>query len=178
MNRPSTAREALIVEAIGEVALLLDRIEALAPAMETTRKALSQSTTKLDAQLVAYERRMSEITETAKFNAVNHIAARTNELARNSQAEQTRAMQEAAQAIFRTEVNPTLQGLVMPLRHLAEKLNHPWERWLTHAATATVASAFTFVLVLNFVSEGCVPEQRPAVTGDQPKPSPSKRPRP
>ena len=38
MNPPSTAREALIAEALGDVARLIDRVEALTPAMDKARQ--------------------------------------------------------------------------------------------------------------------------------------------
>ena len=149
MNRPSTAREALIVEAIGEVAALIDRVEALAPALDASRLALVRASGELAGQVVAFENRMAAITENAKVQAVKHIARRTDEMARSSLDAQTRAMEEAARALFRTEVSPALQRLVMPLQHLADLAHRgarPWERWLTHAATAAVASALTWVL--------------------------------
>ena len=36
MNRPTTAREALVAEAIGDVARLLDRVESLVPLLDRT----------------------------------------------------------------------------------------------------------------------------------------------
>lgn len=147
MTGPSTAREALIVEAIGEVAQLMDRIEAVAPAMDEARQATRQSSAELARLFLAFESRMAAITENAKTQAVQHIASRTNEMARNTLDTQTRAMEEAARALFRTEVGPALQRLVMPLQDVAERIDHPWQQWLTHAATAVLASALTWALV-------------------------------
>ncbi|WP_428424468.1 hypothetical protein [Methylibium sp.] len=150
MNRPSTAREALIVEAIGEVAALIDRVEAVARSMDAARQVLVQASAELASQVVAFESRMTAVTENAKVQAVRHIARRTDEVARSSLDTQTRAMEEAARALFRSEIGPTLQRLVMPLQHLADSGAHPWERWLTHAATAAVASALTWALATYF----------------------------
>ena len=41
--RLSTAREALIAEALGDVARLIDRLEALRPAMDQARLVLTQA---------------------------------------------------------------------------------------------------------------------------------------
>jgi hypothetical protein len=138
VNRPSTAREALIVEAIGDVAQLIDRAEALTRAMEQSRQTLVQA----GAQL---ESRMAAITDNAEIKAVQHIARRTNELTLRLRDEQTRAMAEAARSLFAIELGPTLQRLAVPLQHLLER---PWDHWLTHAATAAVASAATWVLAV------------------------------
>ena len=149
MSHPSTAREALIVETIGEVAALIDRVEAVAPALEAGRLALINASAELAGQVTAFESRMAGITENAKVQAVKHIARRTDEIARGSLDAQTRAMEEAARMLFRAEVGPALQRVAMPLQHLADlahRVARPWERWLTHAATAAVASALTWAL--------------------------------
>jgi len=90
---------------------------------------------------------MADITENAKTQAVKHIARRTDEIARLSAQAQTRAMEEAARSLFRTEVGPALQRVAIPLQHLADLAHrgaHPWQHWLTHAATAFVASGVTW----------------------------------
>ncbi len=110
MNRPSTAREALIVEAIGEVAALIDRVEALAPALDASRLALVQASADVAGQVVAFEKRMVAITENAKAQAIRHIARRTDELARSSLDAQTRAMEEAVRVVFRAEVGAAAPG--------------------------------------------------------------------
>jgi hypothetical protein len=146
MIAPGTAREALIAEAIGDVVALLDRLETVAPSMEASRQALVQARVELAIQVVAFEERMTAITENAKVQAVKHIARRTDEAARSLLDMQTRAMEEAAQTLFRAEVAPALQQLVRPLQHLASRAGHPWACWLTHAATAALASAVTWAL--------------------------------
>jgi len=147
MNGTSSAREALIAETLGEMAGLLDRVEAVAPALDSSRLALINASTELARQVTAFESRMGGITENAKTQAVKHIARRTDEIARLSAQAQTRAMEEAARSLFRTEVGPALQRVAIPLQHLADLAHrgaHPWQHWLTHAATAFVASGVTW----------------------------------
>jgi hypothetical protein len=146
MIAPGTAREALIAEAIGDVVALLDRLETVAPSMDASRQALVQARLELAIQVVAFEERMTAITENAKMQAVKHIARRTDEAARGLLDMQTRAMEEAARTLFKAEVAPALQRLVRPLQHLASRTGHPWACWLTHAATAAVSSAVTWAL--------------------------------
>jgi len=145
----STAREAFITEALGEVATLLDRVDAMVPELDASRLALTNASTELAAQLTAFETRMAGITEKAKMQAIKHIAHRTDEIARLSARAQTRAMEEAARTLFRTEVGPCLHRVTVPLQHLADLAHrgaHPWQHWLTHAATAAAASAVTWAL--------------------------------
>ena len=146
MSHPGTAREALIAEAIGDLAQLLDRAEALYPTMLETTQALIEAHAHLADQLAAFDAHVIALAEKAKVQVVKHILVRTDEAARRSVEVQTRAMAEAAQTLFQAEIDPALRRLAMPLQHLVQRLDRPWERWLTHAATAAVASALTWAV--------------------------------
>lgn len=146
MSQPSTAREALIVEAIGDVAKLIQRVEAMAPALDETCEALLLTSTKLHDELASFERRMAAITEQAKTHTARHIAARADEAARRSIDEQSRAMAHAARVAFGAELGATMQRLQTILRPLLEQHERPWQQWLTHAATAVASSAATLAL--------------------------------
>ncbi len=150
MNRPTTAREALIAEALGDVAQLVDRVEALAPAMDEARRALDHASAGLARQAETFERKMSALAENAQTQAVRHIARRTDALTRESMDTQSRAMAEAARALFAAEVFPALQHLALPLRQMVARLDRPWLTWLSHAATAVVASIVTSAVILYF----------------------------
>jgi len=143
MSRPSTAREALIAEALGEMAQLIDRVEALAPAMDKARRGLAQASADLAVQGQAFERQIATFTEGAKTATVRHVAERTEALTRLALQTQNRAMTEAAQSLFASELRPALQRLVLPLQQLATRLDRPWDAWVTHAATAVVSSMLT-----------------------------------
>lgn len=114
--------------------------------MDAARQALVQAGAALASQVVAFENRMATITENANVRAVRPIVRGSDEVARGALDAQTRAMEEAARTLFRTEIGPTLQRLVMPLQRLAERGARPGERWLAHAATAAVASALASAL--------------------------------
>ena len=147
-RRPSTAREALIVEALGDLARLTDRLEALAPSLDQARRGLSKANADLADRTVAFEGRMAAISENAKAVVVDHILRRTQEIARRSALDQTRTMQEAARALFATEFGATLSTLdtlLGSLRQLIERMDRPWDPWLMHAATVTASSAATGV---------------------------------
>jgi hypothetical protein len=147
MNHLSTtAREALIAEVIGDVARLLDRVDALAPVILEAERSLLAATERLDDQIHSFETRMTTIIENAKVQAVNHIVRRTAEVAGRAADAQRRAMEEAASALFKAQVESSLQRLVASLRHLLERADRPWDCWMTHAATAVVASATTLVV--------------------------------
>jgi ABC-type transporter Mla subunit MlaD len=143
----TTAREALMAEAIGDLGKLLDRVETLVPTLEARQLELVQASADLAGQVNAYARRMEDITENMKSQAVKYMARRADELVRATVDTQTRAMEEAARTVFRSEVGPTLQRMVQPLQDVADMARRgarPWEWWLLHAATAVLSSALSW----------------------------------
>jgi len=149
MTHPTTAREALIVEALGEAAKLIRQMEALTPALNESHQALVDAHAQLANQLAAFERHVAALTEKAKVQAVKHILARTDEAARRSIELQGRAMADAARVAFGAELGATLQRLQSSIQPLIERPGRRWERWLTHAAAAATASAATWTLAVT-----------------------------
>ncbi len=147
MNPPSTAREALIVEALGDVALLLDRVESLRSSMDAGRLALASANAQFAERLKAFEVAMASITQHAKVKAVEHIARRTGEVSKISIEAQTRAMSEAARLAFSAQVDAALARLNASVQRLVERVDRPWELWLTHAATAVASAVLTWFVV-------------------------------
>jgi hypothetical protein len=146
VNDLTTAREALLAELLGEVARLAEQLEAVGPALDTSREALVRSGECLAGQVEAFEARMVTVINSAQTVAVRHIAQRTDELARKTSAAQTLAMEEAARMLFRTELSPALQRVALPLQRLADSGSRAWMCWLTHAAAAAVAAAASWML--------------------------------
>jgi hypothetical protein len=145
---PTTAREALIVEAVGEAARLIRQVEALAPVLHSTSQALLQADQHLRGTLSGFEGRMAAITENAKTRTAHYLAARVDEAARQSIEQQSRVMADAARVAFGAELGATLQRLQSALRPLIERSERRWERWLTHAAAAAVSATVTWALAV------------------------------
>jgi hypothetical protein len=152
VNRPSTAREALIVEALGDLAGLLDRVEASTSKMQEARQAMTVTGALLLDRLAAFETGMSSIEQRARTKAVEHIIHRTSEAARHSIDLQTRAMSDAARTAFRTQVDATLTRLTGSLQRIARQADRPWDLWLTHAATAASSAVVTLLIAWWFAS--------------------------
>jgi len=149
VNPPVTSSEALLIEALDEMSAVLRRVETLVPALDAGQRGMTEASAKLAAQLSTVEARMAAFAEAAKNHAVKHIAARTDEAARNAINLQLKTMQEAARVLFLKELGPALQGLVQPLQRVQEAARQsarPWDAWLTHAATAGVASLWTWLV--------------------------------
>lgn len=143
--KPSTPREVLIVEALGEAAKLIRQVEALAPALDQSRQALADAHSGLSGQLAAFETQVLALTEKAKVVAVKHILTRTEEAARQSADLQSRAMADAARVAFGADIGAALQRL----QSLHARPGPRWEPWLTHAAAAATASAATWTLAIT-----------------------------
>jgi len=149
MTHPSTTREALIVDALGEAAKLIAQVEALAPALDLSRQALADAHCGLAGQLATFESHITALTEKAKVQAVQHILARTDEAARRSADVQARAMADAARVAFGAELGATLQRLQAALARPSEPPRVRWDLWLTHAAAAATAAAVTWTLAIT-----------------------------
>jgi hypothetical protein len=148
VTQPTTVREALIAEALGDTAKLIRQVEALAPTLDESRQALADAHMGLADQLAAFEAQVMALSEKAKVQVVTHILARTDEGARRSAELQSRAMADAARVAFGAELGATMQRLQSALQPLLERPDLRWERWLTHAAAAATASALTWTLAV------------------------------
>jgi hypothetical protein len=151
MNQPSTAREALIVEAIGDVATLIGLVEAAAPTLNDACQAMQQASQSLRDELASFDKRMAAVAENAKTMTIKHIATRTDEAARQTIAQQSRAMADAARMAFGAQIGAELGAAMQRVQTMLERHDEregPWQWWLTHAATAATASAATFALTM------------------------------
>ena len=145
MNGPTTAREALIVEALGEVALLLDRIESLTASMEVGR--LANASAELSERMKLLEVGTEKVVQQVQAKAVEHIMRRTGKAASDSIELHARAMNAAARLAFTAEVDSILARLARSLQQVLHRVDRPWDHWLTHAATAAVSAGFTWWVV-------------------------------
>lgn len=149
MAAPPTSREVLIAEAIGDLGRLLGRAEALQPSIDETRQKLIHAQVQLADQLASFEAQVFALTEKANIQTVKHILARTDEAARHAVDAQAQAMASSAKQLFNSLVDPRLQQLARVIAHQVERIDHPWERWWTHAATALASSAATLAIVAH-----------------------------
>jgi hypothetical protein len=148
MKDPVDAREALVIEAIGDVANLIESVERLTPELREMRREIDGANAGLRDSLSAFEAQVLALTEKAKVQAVKHILARTDEAARRSIASQERAMADAARVALGAELGATLQRLQSSIQALTNRRGSRSEQWLTHAAAAATASALTWALAV------------------------------
>lgn len=144
MNEPVGAREALLIEAIGEMGNLIDSVDRLTPELREASRDIERASEGLRGSLAGFETQVLALTEKTKVVAVKSILARTEEAARQSADLQSRAMADAARVAFGADLGATLQRL----QSLHARPGPRWEPWLTHAAAAATASAATWTLAV------------------------------
>ncbi|GAB3759293.1 hypothetical protein GCM10028796_06260 [Ramlibacter monticola] len=149
MNDPVAAREALMIEAIGEAGSLIESVRGLTPVLQDIGREIGQADASLRETLASFEGRMAAITENAKTRTVQHLAARADEAARRLIEQQGRAMADAARVAFGAELGATIQRLRSALQPLIERPNRRWEQWLMYVAVAAVASATTWAFAVS-----------------------------
>ncbi|MBN8490776.1 MAG: hypothetical protein J0M00_05020 [Burkholderiales bacterium] len=148
MSDPVAAREALIIEAIGEAASLIESVERLAPEIQERGREFDRASVGLRNALAAFDAEVTALAEKAKVQVAKHILARTEEAARRSIDLQARAMADAARVAFGGELGATVQRLRSAIQPLIERQERRWETWLTHAAAAAAGSAVTLALTV------------------------------
>lgn len=151
MSAPTTVREALIVEALGDAATLIRQVEALAPMLNERCLAMVRADAHLRDTLSGFEARMAAVTEIAKTQVVQFMVTRVEEAGRRTVEQQSRVMVDAAKVAFSAELGVTLKRLNVALQALIDKQNQSWERWLmplVAVVAATAASAATWLVAL------------------------------
>ena len=151
MNRPTTAKEALIAEALSDMAGLIERIEKLGPVMDISHRQLVQISKDLIREVSMFETRMTDFSFKAVDVAAKQIDERTNDAATKILNTQIAAMQSAAREMFNKEFHPVVNRVVSQLEHLtrlAEPNQNPWMPWLTHGAAFVTGAALTWLVVV------------------------------
>jgi hypothetical protein len=148
MNPPATAREALVAEAIGDAAQLLDRVEQLLPALEGARLALTHADAALVVRIEAMEKRMASIIATTTTETVEHLALQARLMAVRSVESQRAAMADVARRLFSEQIEPAMARFAVSLDRQPGRLGGAARRWPWYVATALTASIVTWVAAL------------------------------
>ncbi|UUX95397.1 hypothetical protein [Aquabacterium sp. J223] len=148
MNDPVAAREALIIEAIGEAGRLVESVEASTTHLRQIGRELNAAQAALRVSLVDFESRLSAVTEHAKTVCIKHIAEHTQDAARRSIDQQSRAMADAARLAFGAQLGGSMERLQALLRPLVESRQRRWKTVMRYAATAATASVTTLVITI------------------------------
>lgn len=137
-------REALIAEALGDIAVLLERLEAIAPALASTSEAVMSAADLLTTRSADAESRFTAFTQHAVTHLSKHLALRAEELARAAVEVEAQALHATGRKILQEELGPPVQRLVRALNDSAHRRLH-WPSVVVGAVTAVLASAAAWV---------------------------------
>ena len=125
---PQTAREALILVALGEIDQLLDRTEAVT-------SGLANGVAKLDAAAAAlrtggthYADQLHSLTAATKVALAAFIERRTAATTSQAMEAHRKAMQDAATLAFADQLAPAVRDIARQLEHHAKSLAAPIQR--------------------------------------------------
>lgn len=154
MNCPSTAKEALLAEALGDMASLVDRLDLMAPKVDASRQALLKSSESIAREIAKFAPDMQAFTHHAKVQTEKYVNRHLTEATASSREAQLRAMQEGAREMFKKEVDPVVRQVSAQLQQLAllaQPRKNPWVPWLTHGAAFVTGAALTWLVVAIWV---------------------------
>lgn len=112
MNAPHTAREALILEALGELDAVLPRVEDLCGRMEVAARSL-------DAAGAKYADEIQRFTGETKQALADHVQRRVTASTTEALATHRKAMQEAATLAFADQLAPMVRDIARQLEQQA-----------------------------------------------------------
>lgn len=133
-------REALIAEALGDIAVLLERLEAIAPALASSSEAVLSAADSLTARSADAESRFNAFTQHAVTHLSKHLAHRAEELARTAVEVEAQALQAAGRKLLHEDLGPPVQRLVRALNDTSHWRLH-WPSFAMGVVTAVVASS-------------------------------------
>lgn len=147
---PLSAREALLAEALGDVAALLDRIDAVVHAFNAAATTANDACANLDAKAVAVDASIAALVDASKRHLVGHVATKTAEMTRNAAETQLQAIRAELHALIRSELAESLEQA----RHSSARGAHRGLRctWWAHVATAICASTIAGTIVSVLLS--------------------------
>lgn len=131
-ERPGSAKEALIAELLGDVHLLIERVEKADASAKATAQALNEAT-------ASYRTQVDDLTERLRHETAKIITQTTEHAARSLVGQQTAVLQKAASQAIGNAIT----------RELARRTRRDW--LLTVIVSALIGAAVA-ALVLSATS--------------------------
>ncbi|MEO5774973.1 MAG: hypothetical protein ABIQ32_12775 [Sphingomicrobium sp.] len=144
-------REALVVQALGDLDSLLTRVESISSIVDGSEKRLQGTAAALDKAGDSYRMAITAYTESAKADLIEFTQRQGKQLADHTLEELRTSMHAAASAAFRTEASDKAAQLGIALGRAAKEFRRSlWSRLFEHGITALIAAACTAGLVIAF----------------------------
>lgn len=148
MTGPRTSREALIAEMLGEVDVLLARVEALPAAVASAEDRIAGAVAALTDAGDKYRLAVTVFTEEAKTELTEYLERKASAVTSKTEEDQRAVIQEATRQAFQSESFEKAENLGITLRAAVKEFRRSmWLRLIEHAITALIASTLTAGLV-------------------------------
>ncbi len=130
--RPSTAKEALLAEVLGDIHLLLERVEKADSSAKETAQALNNAT-------AAYRAQVDDITTRFRNETANIIQKTTEHAARSLVGQQAATLEQAATVAMHRVLTDQL-------------LKRTRRDWLAAAGMGALTGALVGTIILIFIA--------------------------
>lgn len=134
MSQPSTAREALLAELLGDVHRLIERVESADKSARATAEALTEATTQ-------YRGQVDEMTARLRAETASIITQTTDHAAKALVGQQAATLQKAA-------------AIAMEKTLSVQLLKRTRRDWLSAAAVGAAVGALVSLVVVLAVLKG------------------------
>lgn len=133
MSDPRTAREALILEALGELDQALTEAAAAREASAAVAQRIEAAAASLDAAAGRYAAELVRLTDETKRAVTEHVERRINAATTDALASHRKAMQEAATLAFSEQLAPAVRDVARQVEamRLATPAPFAWEKVAT-----------------------------------------------
>ncbi|OYT92246.1 MAG: hypothetical protein CFE43_09175 [Burkholderiales bacterium PBB3] len=136
-----------MAEAIGELGCVLDKAEALLPAITEVTRLQSEATSQLSNQLGNLEAQINALTDRVKLYALKYLLTQMEEHAARTMQAQTLTMCQAIGARVSLELDREMKQLAQAIHQHQSQVSNSSNWWrllfgfLSAAATGAVAGA-------------------------------------
>jgi hypothetical protein len=142
MSRLATAREELIAVAVGDLAVVLDRLEALTPLVNQARSGLVDAARELGAKVEPFKHAMHQVAADEQYAALHYMREHVGNTISCYREGEIYALKTAGRQVLEEEVGKSLKKLIASLQDLVFEAKRK-EVLRTHVITALASSAIT-----------------------------------
>lgn len=150
MNSASTAREELIAEALGDVGALIDRLEALVPAMDEFGQTAWRAYENLIERINRFDNQVQNTLNEAESEALRRILRHAEDITRQSLETQAMAMKATARELFRTEFDPATARVLAQMQALPQRRISTRMVWI-YCVMAFCAGANLMAILVHYL---------------------------
>lgn len=138
MNTPTTVREALLAEAIGDLLTALEDTRIVVGDLRAGTQAFKAAGDLMDTGVKGMKDQVQALTRAAQLEVMRRVAVCTNQLMRETHAAQVQAMQASAGEILHRELGFAMQRVIQDRRRaLRLELLRSWHLIVVAVAVAS-----------------------------------------